>query len=83
MIKKILSSDAAAIGMWAIYLILIGAAFAAAALAGGGVEQNMAVQKSIEVIVQVPEDDWKDYLVWLVPGVIVPIVLFWLNKRRK
>ena len=82
MIKKILSSDAAALGMWAVYLILVLGAFTFAALAGG-MEQNIMAQKAIEVNIVVPEDDWKDYLVWLVPGVIVPIALYWANKRRK
>ena len=87
MIKKI---DIAGICMWAIYLILLGSGFAVV-FAGGGmeqnVEQNIIAQKIIEVTTVVPEDDWTDYLEWIVPGVITPIILFYagykMNKRRK
>jgi len=83
MIKWLKSSDAAGIGMWMAYFFaLMCFMYAAQALAGGGLEPGMQ-QQAIELTIQVPEDNWKDYLVWLVPGVIVPIGLFWLNKRRK
>lgn len=83
MIKWFKSSDAAGIGMWVAYFVAAVCLLYAAQALAGGMEQNMIAQKTIEITVQTPENDWEDYLIWLVPGVIVPIVLFWLNKRRK
>jgi len=85
MIKWFKSSDAAGIGMWIAYFVAFAFFYwASAALAGGGLEPGMQ-QQAIEILT--PEDDWTDYLEWIVPGVITPIVLFYagykINKRRK
>lgn len=66
----------------AIILLIFGVSLA---YAGGGdwpPEQQM-VQKAIEVTVKPPEEDWTDYLKWLLPGVFVPIGIYWLSRRHK
>ena len=55
------------------------------ALAGGGIENDMIQQKSIEVTVALPPDqiDWGIILFTVVVGGCVPLLIWWLNNRGK
>lgn len=66
--------------------------FVPLAFAGGGddyFEQQIQrvdrpyAQKSIEITVVEPESDWTDHLAWAIPGVIIPVAGWYLNKKRK